>query len=196
VDKAVTSTSTKGLDVYLAEADQPVAGAPQTPDWVPVCICGHPASCHPVEQGGTLVTESAGLSTEGCVGPGRGRRPFGRVLDADEKTMLRLATCPCREYLPIVEFERPRRVIFHSAIGARHPLAVALRGFRTQVSKKTGLEGDQLMAAVDARFRWIEGTRRCAVDGCRNVDDVWPRFVSENHESELLCEEHQEGGER
>jgi hypothetical protein len=195
VDNADTAAASTGLAAYLAEADKTAKQGLGTPAWVPVCTCGHPVSSHPAEQGGTLVSPVALLLLEGCVGPGRGRRPFGRVLDAEQQTMVRSATCPCREHRAVVEFDRPRQVIFHSAIGVQHPLAVALRGFRTQVHNKTGLEGDELVSAVDARFRWIEGTRRCAVDGCRNVDDVWPRFVSETHDSELLCEEHKEGTE-
>lgn len=186
----MTATSTAGLDAYLAEASKPVERTKQeVPAWLPICLCGHVLGAHPTEHGGTLRPPS-GTVLEGCIGAGRGRRPFARMLDTDPPTLVRTATCPCTQWTPVIEFDRPRRVIFNAAMGNQHPVAVALKAFRTQVARKTGLEGEELVSAVDERFRWIEGTRRCAAKGCRSVDDVWPRYSNEDRETELLCEEH------
>lgn len=172
------------LDAWLEDA----AGIrPPEPKWVPVCVCGHLVSCHPADQGGDYAM--AGTLVQGCVGPMRGRNQWGEVLDPTEKTYLRYATCPCRAWRPVIEIDRPRHILFRSKMGPKHPLKVALGGFRTQIQRATGLEDEALAEAVSKRFRWLPGARRCAVCGAED-GTVWPMYVDEERDSEMRCEEH------
>lgn len=186
----MTSNVFDQLDAQFPGWDQPSRESRRRtePRWVQVCVCGHLQRAHSPDHGGTYPhTQQGQLIVEGCVGPSHGRRTKMEMVDSAAGTARLLATCPCREWRPVCEFDRARAAYFWTVMGEVHPLVMALRAFRTGQAKQVGEE--QADEAVAARFRWIEGARRCAVCGA-DGSDVWPRYVTDVRDSELRCEEH------
>ena len=184
-------TLAEQMTEYQPGCDQKTKDArkDRPPKWVRVCLCGHLSYSHPIEHGGDRRVLS-GVPTHGCNGPMAGRR--GRYqYEPDGITVGMRPTCPCREWRPVAEFDHPRHVIFRSAMGDKHPFLVALSAFTTQVGKTLGEDVgmDEVLAEVEHRFRWLEGARVCAVCGAES-DGVWPRYVDDERNSQMRCEDH------
>lgn len=160
--------------------------ASQPQSWQQVCRCGHTDHYHPDWAGGRAQTFS-GSALEGCFGPMSGRGAKAKDLRLVGDVVTRRASCPCKAFVAVCEFDRPRIVIFRSKLGARHPLLVALGSFRTQVSNRRGVT--DVEAELTSRFRWIESARVCSVCGTGG-EGVWPVYVDEDRNSEMRCEEH------
>jgi hypothetical protein len=156
------------------------------PRWVAICVCGHPRWAHPASQGGERDFAALNILVEGCVGPspGRGRKPRMQPLDESTGTMLQLATCPCREWRPVLELDRPRSPIFWPTVGETPGLIVTLRAFRT--SQQRHGAGD---SEAEARLRWLPDARVCGRCGT-NGSDVWPCYVDDERTTEMRCSEH------
>jgi hypothetical protein len=172
----------------------PVAGAggapgkTREPRWVQVCVCGHLAEHHPLSDGGTY----ADMPTDGCTGPRRFKSHEFAALD-DHGQPYRIATCPCREWRPVAEFDAPRPSLFRGFLPrptSAHPFVVAMKGLRTSLSKR--VPPDDLDAELGRRFRWLDGARVCSVDGCATpTDGVWPVYAADEPSgSAMRCRQH------
>jgi hypothetical protein len=181
-------------------------------NWTTICVCGHTRHYHgreiggdyrvpeptPRRIGGQMITVQTVL--DGCRGamPGRGFETETEVADYEALTMTTVIhpTCPCREFRPVADIDRPNRY-FNQRLPVdrhdrdRHPFLTGLRAFSTHLSKRRAALSNPAWAEqeLERRFAWIDGARVCGISRCRETDDVWPVFVNED-QSELRCAAH------
>jgi len=181
-------------------------------NWTTICVCGHIRRYHgatidgeyevPVPEprsiGGQQITVQTVL--DGCVGamPGRGFEVKTEVIDHEAltRTTVLNPTCPCTEFRPIANVDRPNR-LFNQRLPVdrsdreRHPFIVGLRAFTTHLSKRRAALSNPAWAEqeLERRFTWIEGKRVCGLSRCRTTEDVWPVLI-DGELSELRCAAH------
>lgn len=155
-------------------------------NWVPICVCGHPAALHGRGIGGTPID---GMDSDGCRGasPGRGA-PVPQWRDG---SLFYEATCPCRALRVVAEIDRPGRMMRQKAVVADgvHPFARGLRALRTRIGRMRTITVSPEQEFED-RFRWIAAEHRCDVCG---IDDatVVPAFTgAPGRISEMRCKLH------
>jgi hypothetical protein len=181
-------------------------------NWFKICVCGHLDRYHgesiggayhvpapfPRNIGGLEVTVSAIL--DGCVGamPDRGFQTETKSMDREAQTQTTVVhpTCPCVEFRPIADIDRPnrywnQRLPIDRKDHGRHPFLTGLRAFSTHLSKRRAALSNPAWAEqeLERRFAWVDGARVCGISRCRETADVWPVFIDEE-QSELRCAAH------
>lgn len=178
--------------------------------WLQLCVCGHIATAHSESVGGAYVLPERKQKTRpdgssywqeerfhGCRGELRSGRfePVSYTRDGDTAVEQINPTCPCTDFRPVAEVDRPGRYFNQRrpkdrADLRRHPLPTGMRAYRTRISKLKLADGDPAKTAAefDRRFRWLPDARVCVACGSGG-DDVWPVF-DENDHSELRCSRH------
>jgi hypothetical protein len=174
-------------------------------------VCGHISRHHGVGNGGTYepptveppklggVTWTWVTVLDGCAGAVKSKGADQWVDSADReravmtRTMVR--TCPCRDFRPVVNIDRPGRYFCQRVTNlkdpTRHPMMLGIKAYGTHLSKRRAALTDPTWPAAefDRRFVWIDGARVCSIANCKTTDDVWPVFVHDDR-SELRCSTH------
>jgi hypothetical protein len=181
-------------------------------NWQPLCVCGHLARAHATPTGGEYripeaivrVTRGVEWTTvttfEGCTGalPARGFEQETMTADRPNNLVTRVIhpTCPCVEFVGVVNVDRPNRY-FNQRIPAdrsdftRHPFQLGLKAFSTHLSRRRAALSDPTWPAAEfnRRFLWLEDARVCGLSKCREVDGVFPVYI-DGDRSELRCPAH------
>lgn len=206
-----------GPDFFSPENDRE-----QHHNWLALCVCGHTARYHSPSTGDGASYRVSETSTtlsprdgaewtnltvfDGCVGALKPRGFEEITNDRDEDTHTVTArihpTCPCTEFRPVAQVDRPNR-FFNQRMPradnrpdpARHPFQVGCRALRTHLSKRKAAQKDPAWAdrEFDRRFGWLPDARVCGISRCTETDDVWPVFVDTDRasdRSELRCAKH------
>ena len=160
-------------------------------------MCGHIAKFHAESIGGeyrtpeTRVQRISGqevtvtTSFDGCVGamPSRSFETETQTVNREALTMTTVInpTCPCTDFRPIANIDRPnrywnQRLPMDRNDRERHPFLVGLRAFSTHLSKRRAALSDPAWAEaeLERRFTWIDGKRVCGLSRCTETADVWP----------------------
>jgi hypothetical protein len=181
-------------------------------NWCTICMCGHIDRFHaeliggtyqvpvpePRSVGGQMVTVQ--IQVDGCLGamPTKGFTAETVTMDREAltHTTVRHATCPCTEFRPVANVDKPNR-FFNQRLPVdrddreRHPFMVGLRAFSTHLSRRRAALSNPAWAEaeLERRFSWIEDKRVCAIGRCRETKDVWPVLI-DGELSEMRCSAH------
>ena len=159
--------------------------------WRTICVCGHTQDFHAVDIGGEDNT-SGGLSpTPGTCRGAITTRNEGAVPLVDGVFQLP-ATCPCAKFHPIAEIDRPSRLFRQRTytLDTVHPFERGMKAWKTWLGTLQSYPTEEdVLQAIEDRFRWVEENRVCAV--CKKRDDtILPRYVDDARHSQMRCSKH------